>query len=419
MTHTAAAPNDAAMSRVDERDLRYPGWRVALAAGVGVFCWSVPPFSFTVFLKPLAEEFAWSRESVSAVFGLAALVAAACAAPAGYLLDKVGARAVVIPALTVAAVVFALRAFLAPPFWHVAALFALTGVAGIGTSPMAYVRVVATWFDARRGLALGVAISGAALGAMVHPPVAQALIDAAGWRRAHLILAAFMLCVGVPVVAVFLRPRPRPAGVAEPAAAATGATLGEGLSSWMFWVLAVVLLCDATVNGSVTVHLPALLTDRGVSGPQSAVALSAMGGAAFIGRLVVGWIIDRAFAVHISIALIVLSAAGAVVLAAAETFAAGTTGAMLVGFGMGGEADVTPYLLSRYFGLRAFSTLYGVMFMATGIAWAIGPALMGRSFDATGSYSAHLLLLAVLLVAAAALMLTLPRYPAPATDAPR
>ena len=85
--------------------------------------------------------------------------------------------------------------------------------------------------------------------------------------------------------------------------------------------------------------------------------------------------------------------------------------------GMGGEADVTPYLLTRYFGLRAFSTLYGAMFVATAIAWAVGPSLMGRSFDATGSYTPHLQLMATLLVAAGALMLTLPRYARPTRQA--
>ena len=57
---------------------------------------------------------------------------------------------------------------------------------------------------------------------------------------------------------------------------------------------------------------------------------------------------------------------------------------------MGGEADVTPYLLSRYFGLRSFSTLYGLTWTAYAVAGAIGPVLMGRAFDVTGSYEALL-----------------------------
>jgi len=88
----------------------------------------------------------------------------------------------------------------------------------------------------------------------------------------------------------------------------------------------------------------------------------------------------------------------------------GVLGASLVGFGMGGEGDVTPYLLSRYFGLRSFSTLYGLTWTAYAIAGAIGPVLMGRAFDATGSYEALLARLALGTLAVAALMLWMPPY---------
>ena len=77
---------------------------------------------------------------------------------------------------------------------------------------------------------------------------------------------------------------------------------------------------------------------------------------------------------------------------------------------MGGEADVTPYLISKYFGLRAFSTLYGFTWTAYAIAGAIGPVIMGKAFDATGSYQTLLSRLALFILAAASLMLFLPRY---------
>ena len=86
--------------------------------------------------------------------------------------------------------------------------------------------------------------------------------------------------------------------------------------------------------------------------------------------------------------------------------------AALIGFGLGGEADVTPYLLTRYFGLRMFSTLYGLTWTAYAIAGATGPVLMGKVFDVTESYGPLLTLLSVLTLAAAVLMLFLPAYPA-------
>ena len=77
---------------------------------------------------------------------------------------------------------------------------------------------------------------------------------------------------------------------------------------------------------------------------------------------------------------------------------------------MGGEPDVTPDLFSRYFGLRSLSTLYGVTWVATAHAAAIGPILMGRAFDETGSYETLLVTLAIVMAAAATLMFGMPRY---------
>jgi len=88
----------------------------------------------------------------------------------------------------------------------------------------------------------------------------------------------------------------------------------------------------------------------------------------------------------------------------------GVVAAVLIGLGMGGEADVTPYLISRYFGLKSFSMLYGVTWTFYAVAGAIGPILMGKAFDVTGSYQALLTQLAFATFAAAVLMLFLPRY---------
>jgi cyanate permease len=95
------------------------------------------------------------------------------------------------------------------------------------------------------------------------------------------------------------------------------------------------------------------------------------------------------------------------VLSGAQSLAAGALGAALIGFGMGGEADIVPYALSHFFGLRSFSTLYGLTWTAYAAAGAIGPVLMGKAFDATGSYEALLLQLAGATVLAGILMLLL------------
>jgi MFS family permease len=187
-------------------------------------------------------------------------------------------------------------------------------------------------------------------------------------------------------------------------------SLSQGIRSRTFWILMVVLFCASITQNGTTVHLVALLTDRGVSASQAAIVLSSFGVANVVGRLLTGWLIDRVFAARVSFALLVLMALGAFLLSGAQSLVMGVLAASLIGFGVGGESDITPYLLSRYFGLQSFSTLYSFAWIATASAGAIGPILMGRAFDATGSYESVLVTLAFVTLAAGSLMLVLPRY---------
>ena len=404
----AASP---AVVRAAEEDLGYPGWRVvaASAAGVYVSFASLFVYTFGILLKPLAETFGWSREGISAGFGVAALMIAICSPLLGQLFDRYGPRRVILPCLTVFGLAFASLALLTPHLWHLYATLAVLGMVGNGTAQMAYSRAVSTWFDRHRGLALALMMCGGAVGAMTLPPLAQWLVSSVGWQSTVVVLGLGALAVGLPTVALFVRERP----VAEQGHRrhSEGATVREGLASRGFWILAAVLFFASIAQNGAIAHLSALLTDRGVAAGSAAAAVSVMGGASLLGRLVTGWVIDRFFAGWVSFGLLAMAAAGTYVLAGAQTFLAGAAGAALIGFGMGGEADVIPFMLSRYFGLRSFTTLYGLTWTAYAIAGAIGPVVMGVAYDSTGSYERLLTGLSAVMLAVAALMLVAPRYP--------
>jgi MFS family permease len=402
---------------ITETSPRYEGWRVAAASAAGVFVSfaSLLVYTFGVFLKPLTVEFGWSREAVSAAFGIAAMTVAVCSPPLGLLLDRVAPRRVILPCLLIFGGAFASLSLLTPHLWHLYAVFLVLGAVGNGTAQMAYSRAVTSWFDRRRGMALALVMSGGAIGAIVLPPLAAALIRSAGWRGAYLALGGVALAIGLPAVALFIRERP--AATAGPGERAAGATVREAMRSRVFWILVVVLFCSSIAQNGAITHISALLTDRGLSAGAGALAISAMGAASLGGRLVTGWLLDRFFAARVSFALLALAALGTFVLAGAASLSAGLVAAALVGFGMGGEADVTPYLLSRYFGLRSFSVLYGLTWTFYAVAGALGPVLMGKAFDVTGSYESLLVRLALGTLAVAALMLFLPRYHAPAAEA--
>lgn len=389
----------------------YPGWRVVFASSVGVLTGfaSLLVYTFGVFLKPLSEAFGWSREEVSLAFGFAAMTVAACSPVLGSLLDRYGPRRVIVPCVTVFGLAFAALSQLTAHLWHLYAMFVVIGMVGNGTAMLAYARAISSWFDQRRGFALALMLAGGTVGAVAWPPAAQALIHGIGWRWAFVILGGCVLAIGLPVVGTMVRENPD--AHRTHATSAAGASWTEGLRSRAFWILAIVLFfASISQNGAIT-HLPALLTDRGLDPARAALAVSAMGLASFAGRMLTGWLLDRFPAPRVGFLLLALSAVGVFVMAGARTLESGIAAAALIGFGMGGEADVTPFLLSRYFGLRSFSTLYGLTWTSYAIAGAIGPVLMGHAFDNSASYSAMILKLAVMTVGAATLMLFLPRIP--------
>jgi len=369
-------------------------------------------FTFSIFVKPLAAQFGWSRESISASFGFAALTVAVCSPPLGHLLDRLGPRRVILPCMAIFGLAFGSLGFLTPSLAHLYAVFVVLGMFGNGTTQMGYSRAVSTWFDRRRGLALALVMAGVGTGGIILPPLAQWLIAAWGWRDAYFALGALVLLLGLPLTALFVRERPRDTGPS--AEALDGVSVAGGIRSRVFWILVGTLfLGSISVNGAIT-HLSPLITDRGISPAAAALAASTLGLASFVGRLTTGFLLDRFFGPRVGFCLYAAAAGGILVLATARSVVPGLAAAVLIGLGLGAEADITPYLLTRYFGLRSFSTLYGFTWTAYAIAGAIGPVWMGRVFDATGSYVSLLTFLSGATLVSAALLLLLPRYPAAA-----
>jgi len=323
----------------------------------------------------------------------------------GGVLDRLGARRVIVPALALSGCAVASLSALTAEIWHLRMVFAVLGLATMGASPIAYSRAIFGWFDARRGQALGLMLAGSAVSAICVPPVAHALIRLTGWRIAWLVLGSTTLTIALPTIVRFVRDRHAPRVDRRER---SDVSVAHAVRSRVFWTFMIVVFGATMAINGVIVHLAALLTDRGLPAAHAALAVSAMGGASLAGRLLTGWLLDRFSAARVSVVMLTIAALGTFILAGAQSLATGLLAAACIGFGSGGEVDVIPYLLSRYFGLRSLSTLYGINWTAWGLAGAAGPILLGRAFDATGSYSVALTELGLVTLAAAALMLTLP-----------
>ncbi|MBK9168201.1 MAG: MFS transporter [Bryobacterales bacterium] len=379
-------------------------WTILLAAFVGVFASfaSVFIFTYSIFLKPLSAEFGWSRTAMSGGFAIAALTVAFASPLIGRLVDRFGSRAVIVPSATAFGLAFGSLSLLTPNLAHFYGVLFVMGVVGNGTTQLAFSRAVVRAFDGRRGMALAVMMAGTGIGSMVMPALAQAGIDRYGWRITFQLFGVMILLLSVPLT-LWLIPH-------EPASAVASRHTGAraALRSHLFWnFVAAFFLMSLAVNASLA-HLAPLFTDRGYSPATAALAASTLGGATLGGRLLTGWLLDKWRASGVSSILFACGAAGLLGLAVDGSGALAFVSVALIGIGMGAEADVIPYLISRHFDIGSFSELYGVSFSAFALAGAIGPMAMGRAFDVAGSYNPVLLafsgaaLLAALLIGRAA-----------------
>jgi MFS family permease len=394
-----------------EFDLGYYGWRVVLAACLGVMAGfgSLFVYTFSVFVKPLAAEFGWSREAISRGFAIAAVTLGFISPLLGRWIDRFGPRQIILVCMTIFGCAIASLALLRSGLWQFYVTCFVLGVVGNGAAHLAYSRSISTWFRRRLGMALAFVMVGAGLGAMILPVVAQSIISRSGWRAAYASLGGLALLLGLPLSWRYIRER-GVIGQEHIPVVHSGMTWQRGLRSFVFWIITTILFVSSiSMNGAIT-HLSALLTDRGLTAGNAALCASILGGSSLLGRIVVGWLLDRFFGPHVAFVINVITALGIFLLARANSFPAGCLAAALIGIGAGGEAAITPYLLTRYFGLRAFSTLYGLTWTFYAAAGAIGPVILGRAFDATGSYASLLVLLAAALGLVTAMNLFLPNY---------
>ncbi|HTP86450.1 MAG TPA: MFS transporter [Bryobacteraceae bacterium] len=390
------------------------GWIIVATAVLGIMVsfGSLVVFSFGVFLKPLSAQFHWDRADISLGFSLSALSVALASPLIGRIVDRVGARRVILPCVTVYGLAFCALAMLHGALWQFYATYIVIGVVGNGTTQLCYAKVITAWFDDRRGIALATMMAGVGVGAMAVPPLATWLIETLGWRDAYLALGAAILVLGILPAAFFLQERP-PGARAEKHTAAhaiEGLTTREAARTGVYQLLLTAFfLFSIAVNGTVA-HLVPMLTDRGFSPERAAFAASILGGATLAGRLLTGTLLDRFHGARVAGLFFGIASVGVVVASLAHTLAVAYVGTTLIGFGMGAEADVMPYLISRYFGLRSFSELFGYSFTAYAIAGALGPWVMGRSYDQFHSYSTAMLLLGGAMFAGATILACLPRY---------
>jgi predicted MFS family arabinose efflux permease len=400
-------------NQLTESSIRYPGWGVCVAAFIGVMVSfaAIMPYTFSLFIEPLAKAFGWHREAISSAFGIAAITVAVFSPGIGTLLDRFPPRRIILPSILVFAAAYASLSLLTPNISRFYLTYFVLGVVGNGTAQLAYTRAVLTWFQKHRGLALALVLTGSGTGSILIPLITQAVINQYGWRSAYLALGCIAL-LGIPLTALLIRNRPLPIAQVDHHFQ-SGVSIGSALRSSIFWIFAVMIMLEAFGSNGLISHLAALLTERGISAQSAALALSVMGASGILGRLTTGLLLDRFFAPYIAALMLAISGLGILMLTNAATALVALSGTALMGYGLGSEADVVPYLIARYFGRKHFAALYGLTWTAYAVGGATGPIVVGHFYDRAGMYQSRMVAaLALTCIVGAMLSFLLPRYPA-------
>jgi len=204
-------------------------WRVLIGSALSLSfsIGTLLVYSFSLFVKPLASEFGWSRGEISLALSLSNLAVSVAAPIQGVLSDRLGSRGMILFGHCALCVGLSSLALLTPHLLLFYALFVFTGFFASACSPLPYARLISIWFDKDRGLGLGIMMAGIGLGSFVIPLIAQHAIAGNGWRTAYLILGILAVLVPLPMNALLIRERPKSTGTID--TPEEGATRAEAL----------------------------------------------------------------------------------------------------------------------------------------------------------------------------------------------
>lgn len=396
---------------VPENEFR-KGWKVIVAAlvgwGTGVNVLGMSTLG--VFVPYLASTYGWSLQQIM-VGMMVQSVAMLLGGPiVGGLADRYGSRPVALASLVLFGLSFASFAFNDGHIGRYWASWFACAFLGGGTSYVLFNRAVNSWFDARKGLALGLSTMG-----QLFQPLQKAL---AAWlvsdydvRVAYLVLALLPIVIGLPVCLWGLRERAIPKKAAGERPLLPGASLGGALRDWRFWVLSAALAVLIFAMGGPVPHLENLLKTKGFVLRDMVAVASAYSVAALLTRPLVGWLFDRFWAPAVVLAVTCVTISSGWILSRDEvSYGAGVLATAILGMSTAVILSMPAYLIPRYFGMRSFGAIFGVLFGLASTLGSTAPIFYGRIFDATGSYDSALLIVMLLPPLGGLMVLSLGRY---------
>lgn len=448
------------------------GWPIVLASLIGIMlCLSpLPYWALNVIGEELAKEFGWNRPTITAGYLYMTAGVLVSAPIAGLLVDKIGARKVLLPSIVALGLGTMSFALMTPDPRVFYFIFFVTAVLGTGTLPITWTKAIVNNFDKHRGLALGIALTGTGLYGFVATPSIQYMVDNFGWRVAYISVGMLPLIFSLPIAFLLFRDKKEEVALQSTDKTGVGRLLLMGLliaialfismqlatavsgftgiivlmafflvgylvlvylrndpgnpdlvgltvrqtfKDYRFWVIFLAFILLGSVVSGIIANSKFILLDKSYT-PQQATNLfigaGVIGLSTLVGRLLGGWLVDHFWAPAIAFIFMSLPALGCFILAGDMGIAMNVFALVLVGVAAGVEFDLMAYFVSRYFGMRSYALIYGLIYAGFGLGAGTSPAIFNILRGGDADYSNVLKIVAIGFVIGAVMLLTLGKY---------
>jgi sugar phosphate permease len=369
----------------------------------------------SIFMKPMVDEFGWSRASITGAIAFGSLSGGLLSLAVGPILDRHGPRMVTFWGILLLSLGLGAMMFVTQ-IWQLYLFFGVGRMVAIGVLSLSVSVSIANWFVRLRGRAMGITKIGDRLGSALLPLMVQFLILALGWRMAWGTLGAVVfLMSGIPAL-LFLRHKPEDMGLrpdgASPVSDNGGTshpsdrpdacddsepvwTRAQATRTKAFWVLTVLNSLIPFAQAGINFHIYPFLTDQGFSATTAVwilttFAVSGMAGSAVWGILTERFRIQRLLTANvIGNGLIFLLLYWSVQFRFDGAWGTATIFllAALHGLFHGGRNPMIPVIWANFFGRRSLGSIYSLGNPFYFTANAIGPVFAGLFFDLFGSYA--------------------------------
>ncbi len=376
------------------------GWVIVTAALIVVSTLIGIRYSSGIFLRSLEAEFDLSRTAISSVFAVYTILAGVFAFISGWALDRYGPRLVVSIMGFITGLSLLITSQTTYP-WQLFFTYSVLLAMGTGGTLIVLTSIVSRWFYKKRGTALGIASSGAGLGALVMAPFAAHLISNLGWRISYLVLGTIAMLVIIPL-AMLLRKDPGQIGLlpdgqklsvtetsqvsGDTSFQMIGLSVHQSLKTRSFWLILAIWLLYGLCLNLFLVHIVAHATYIGISSIKASTIISVAGVFHLVSRLSIGRISDIIGRITPAAVCAALGAIALTGIIWGHSLLSFYVFAVLFGLSWGGIGVTTLAMVSDTFGERNIGAVMGTIDLGYAAGATMGTIIGGIVFDFTNSY---------------------------------